>query len=143
MRFDRTYYNCELLTVDCTLPTLVLKPLRIVLPEIDAARLYPGSLGRMVKPGKELQGRYSSSVLTLRVELLGYGLSGPAQNSRGFCFDPVRRIGSNWFEDSPSRHRGAVAQLGERCNRTAEVRGSIPLSSTAKIQRCPPPLGRT
>ncbi len=25
--------------------------------------------------------------------------------------------------------RGAVAQLGERCNRTAEVRGSIPLSS--------------
>ena len=24
---------------------------------------------------------------------------------------------------------GAVAQLGERCNRTAEVRGSIPLSS--------------
>src|SRR4051812_9682695 len=26
-------------------------------------------------------------------------------------------------------HHGAVAQLGERCNRTAEVRGSIPLSS--------------
>jgi hypothetical protein len=26
---------------------------------------------------------------------------------------------------------GAVAQLGERCNRTAEVRGSIPLSSMA------------
>jgi hypothetical protein len=25
---------------------------------------------------------------------------------------------------------GAVAQLGERCNRTAEVRGSIPLGST-------------
>ena len=25
---------------------------------------------------------------------------------------------------------GAVAQMGERCNRTAEVRGSIPLSST-------------
>ena len=26
---------------------------------------------------------------------------------------------------------GAVAQLGERCNRTAEVRGSIPLRSTS------------
>ena len=29
------------------------------------------------------------------------------------------------------RSFGAVAQLGERCNRTAEVRGSIPLSSMA------------
>ncbi len=29
-------------------------------------------------------------------------------------------------------HVGAVAQLGERCNRTAEVRGSIPLSSMVK-----------
>ena len=28
------------------------------------------------------------------------------------------------------RRCGAVAQMGERCNRTAEVRGSIPLSST-------------
>ena len=27
-------------------------------------------------------------------------------------------------------HLGAVAQMGERCNRTAEVRGSIPLGST-------------
>jgi hypothetical protein len=27
-------------------------------------------------------------------------------------------------------HGGAVAQMGERCNRTAEVRGSIPLGST-------------
>jgi hypothetical protein len=32
---------------------------------------------------------------------------------------------------SLSRLPGAVAQLGERCNRTAEVRGSIPLSSMA------------
>ena len=29
--------------------------------------------------------------------------------------------------------RGAVAQMGERCNRTAEVRGSIPLSSTSLV----------
>ena len=28
--------------------------------------------------------------------------------------------------------RGAVAQMGERCNRTAEVRGSIPLGSTTQ-----------
>ena len=34
--------------------------------------------------------------------------------------------------------RGAVAQMGERCNRTAEVRGSIPLSSTSlfNIRSC-------
>ena len=31
--------------------------------------------------------------------------------------------------------RGAVAQMGERCNRTAEVRGSIPLSSTSHFGR--------
>ena len=31
---------------------------------------------------------------------------------------------------SPSRRIGAVAQLGERCNGIAEVRGSIPLGST-------------
>jgi hypothetical protein len=30
---------------------------------------------------------------------------------------------------------GAVAQMGERCNRTAEVRGSIPLSSTSRRRR--------
>ena len=30
----------------------------------------------------------------------------------------------------PPETVGAVAQMGERCNRTAEVRGSIPLSST-------------
>jgi hypothetical protein len=34
---------------------------------------------------------------------------------------------------------GAVAQLGERCNRTAEVRGSNPLSSTS--QNFPVSLG--
>jgi hypothetical protein len=27
--------------------------------------------------------------------------------------------------------RGAVAQMGERCNRTAEVKGSIPFGSTS------------
>ena len=31
-----------------------------------------------------------------------------------------------------ARPCGAVAQMGERCNRTAEVRGSIPLGSTTK-----------
>ena len=31
----------------------------------------------------------------------------------------------------PPAWSGAVAQMGERCNRTAEVRGSIPLSSTS------------
>ena len=31
---------------------------------------------------------------------------------------------------------GAVAQLGERCNRTAEVRGSTPLGSTTSLPLC-------
>ena len=35
----------------------------------------------------------------------------------------------------PLRRCGAVAQMGERCNRTAEVRGSIPLSSTTGFSR--------
>ena len=35
----------------------------------------------------------------------------------------------NGVQHSDVVRRGAVAQLGERCNRTAEVRGSIPLSS--------------
>lgn len=30
--------------------------------------------------------------------------------------------------------KGAVAQMGERCNRTAEVRGSIPLGSTKFLE---------
>ena len=43
---------------------------------------------------------------------------------------------------------GAVAQLGERCNRTAEVRGSIPLSSidfggSFALVVSPPLVGRT
>ena len=33
----------------------------------------------------------------------------------------------------PDRWIGAVAQLGERCVRNAEVRGSIPLSSTPSL----------
>jgi hypothetical protein len=32
---------------------------------------------------------------------------------------------------------GAVAQMGERCNRTAEVRGSIPLGSTNLPRKLP------
>ena len=34
------------------------------------------------------------------------------------------------LKDYMRRRSGAVAQMGERCNRTAEVRGSIPLGST-------------
>ncbi len=37
-----------------------------------------------------------------------------------------------YFFESP----GAVAQLGERYNRTVEVRGSNPLSSTAFVRHC-------
>ena len=67
---------------------------------------------------------------------------------------------TNGLGQAPYRY-GAVAQLGERCNRTAEVTGSIPVSSIgttaaiaamtieipgmvlAKFGSCPPLLGRT
>ncbi len=65
------------------------------------------------------------------------GLS-PAGNRR---LEAARR--TQEARDIPLRHAaqsrkqrraGAVAQMGERCNRTAEVRGSIPLSSTKEIK---------
>ena len=37
---------------------------------------------------------------------------------------------------STSRKHGAVAQLGERLDRTQEARGSSPLSSTPSLSRC-------
>ena len=43
------------------------------------------------------------------------------------AFPAPHPSGETW----PPKRRGAVAQMGERCNRTAEVRGSIPLSSTS------------
>jgi hypothetical protein len=42
----------------------------------------------------------------------------------------------------PPRRTGAVAQLGERCNRTAEVRGSTPLGSTSLRGLRPLRLGK-
>ncbi len=53
----------------------------------------------------------------------GYSAACPEPDPIGFLF-------GDW--------RGAVAQMGERCNRTAEVRGSIPLSSTSPGS-CPLP----
>ena len=50
---------------------------------------------------------------------------------------PRPRRRSPFLDNRRPRHlygtsTGAVAQMGERCNRTAEVRGSIPLGSTNK-----------
>jgi hypothetical protein len=47
--------------------------------------------------------------------------------ARGLEFDSERNRG----EQTPTRPRGAIAQLGERLDRTQEVRGSNPLSSMA------------
>jgi hypothetical protein len=53
----------------------------------------------------------------------------------GRLAQPVRALASHargpGFE-SLIDHAGDVAQMGERCNRTAEVRGSIPLISIGK-----------
>ena len=43
---------------------------------------------------------------------------------------PRRLARGDAFADNQTRDDGAVAQLGERCNGIAEVRGSIPLGST-------------
>ncbi len=68
--------------------------------------------------------------LTLVFIGLQFALSvGPATGGAGLFQTRVRP--EEWCERRP-RERGAVAQLGERCNRTAEVRGSIPLSSTRR-----------
>src|SRR6476646_4248911 len=56
----------------------------------------------------------------------GQALQGVKQAARGPLPMPPAPCGGA----GPGR-RGAVAQMGERCNRTAEVRGSIPLSSTS------------
>src|SRR3954466_2282354 len=101
---------------------------------------------------------YSESGQEVRQSILKFGIDfgggsarfrveRPRLNSRGFCFAPVRRVSPTSSRTVRRVRRGAVAQLGERCNRTAEVRGSIPLSSTGciarKLKGCPPPLGRT
>ena len=62
------------------------------------------------------------------------------RGSRGFQALPAERLADNIHAGPNSRARqrasqgcvpdGAIAQLGERCNRTAEVVGSIPTSST-------------
>lgn len=41
-----------------------------------------------------------------------------------------RQLDIAWVAALNAGRLGAVAQMGERCNRTAEVRGSIPLGST-------------
>ena len=55
------------------------------------------------------------------------GPSAKAKKEEGRAL-PAAKSAAN---GSPTVGRGAVAQMGERCNRTAEVRGSIPLSSTS------------
>src|SRR6478736_4797461 len=43
---------------------------------------------------------------------------------------PAQAIDIHATQGLEGQRLGAVAQMGERCNRTAEVRGSNPLSST-------------
>ena len=52
-------------------------------------------------------------------------------SSKGSGASPILDKAKGRLLNAPTL-RGAVAQMGERCNRTAEVRGSIPLGSTNK-----------
>ena len=55
---------------------------------------------------------------------------GTREDAKGVLHRPKRA--AKGVAPRPNRGAGgAVAQMGERCNRTAEVRGSIPLSSTS------------
>jgi hypothetical protein len=67
----------------------------------------------------------------------GGGRSGP-KDERQDASDELRKLSEGTLREGGSAaigplagRSGAVAQMGERCNRTAEVRGSIPLSSTS------------
>ena len=67
----------------------------------------------------------------------GGGRSGP-EDERQASSDELRKHSEGALREGISSaigplagRSGAVAQMGERCNRTAEVRGSIPLSSTS------------
>ena len=69
---------------------------------------------------------------------LAHQHEGRGGNGFGKIGHPVLRKFPGGIASRPTRRylrrperRGAVAQMGERCNRTAEVRGSIPLSSTS------------
>ncbi len=74
-------------------------------------------------------GRSSRSrLLDFRSDHGRFRSSGPA-TTRGRSFESGVRPGCTRLERPRICYFGAVAQLGERCNRTAEVRGSIPLSS--------------
>ena len=52
----------------------------------------------------------------------------------GSRFDSYGKVDTNLFEYVILVRLGAVAQLGERLNGIQKVVGSIPISSTIKIQ---------
>ena len=65
----------------------------------------------------------------------------PFRAARTAAFDEPKPLAAGHCMGERRRYvgrlarRGAVAQMGERCNRTAEVRGSIPLSSTTGFRQ--------
>lgn len=66
------------------------------------------------------------------VRRLGAGRLASAANGVLQSRKMVARGSRSQGRKRPCGVGGAVAQMGERCNRTAEVRGSIPLSSTSR-----------
>ena len=86
-------------------------------------------MNQPARPGKSfdsLPRRAPRVCLTARAAWLDFLRDGGSARLRGRFRLANGRSGTTL---SMSHQCGAVAQLGERCNRTAEVRGSIPLSS--------------
>ena len=90
-------------------------------------------LGGLVAPA----GAEAVIALPLGLAFLGHDAApSPAIRPQEEKRAPGERVASRGrrrYLGRPER-RGAVAQMGERCNRTAEVRGSIPLSSTSPFR---------
>src|SRR4051794_9338290 len=89
------------------------------------------------RPEPEEKNEWAITAVPLGTELRRCKAAGRNPLGIGDCKGGISRLVSrspgpgNPRVEYVWRWRGAVAQMGERCNRTAEVRGSIPLSSTS------------
>ncbi len=129
---------------------------RLVMTHISAR--YTPDAPELVAEAREVfpESMVAKDGMVVEVAFQGIDVGGPEPRARGPApqYPPSRNAAASRLPvrhrltaDTPGRrvlaprpasalcfaaHDGAVAQLGERCNRTAEVRGSIPLSSIAR-----------
>ena len=104
---------------------------RVLHIEDDYAYQDPELVERLIDGVRAALSGHSGAVQPRRA-LSSRGLASPIPSARPAC--PA--VGGLRIMDSARHGRaGAIAQLVERCNRTAEVSGSTPLSSTPQALR--------